>query len=52
MTVEKSSKRMNSFCENQEKDENSCFLAIFGLILALYLTAQPYEFNEITHKGP
>ena len=32
--------------------KNVCFLAIFGLILAKFLTSQPYEFNEIAHKGP
>ena len=28
------------------------FLAIFVLILAMFLTSQPYKFDEITHKGP
>ena len=28
------------------------FLAIFGLNLAMFLTSQPHEFNEIAHKGP
>ena len=28
------------------------FLAIFGLILDMFLTSQPNEFDEITHKGP
>ena len=28
------------------------FVAIFGLILAMFLTSQKYEFDEITHKGP
>ena len=26
------------------------FLAIFGLMLAMFLISQPYEFNEIAHK--
>ena len=42
---------MDSFCKSQ-KSKNSCFLAIFGLILAMFLTSQQYEFDEITHKGP
>ena len=42
---------MNSFCENQQKSKNGCFLAIFGLVLAMFLTAQPNEFNKIAHKG-
>ena len=43
---------MDSFWENRKKSKNDCFLAIFGLILAMFLTSQPYEFNEIAHKGP
>ena len=43
---------MDSFCENQKKSENGCFLGIFGLILAMFLTSQPCEFNEIAHEGP
>ena len=35
-----------------KKSNNDCFLAIFGLNLAMFLTSQPYEFNEIAHKGP
>ena len=35
-----------------KKSKNDCFLAIFGLNLAMFLTSQPYEFNEIAHKGP
>ena len=43
---------MDSFCENQKKSENGGFLGIFGLILAMFLTSQPCEFNEIAHEGP
>ena len=45
------SNHMGSFCKNQKKSKNGCFLAIFGLILAMFLTSQPYEFNEIAHIG-
>ena len=27
------------------------FLAIFGLIYAMFLTSQLYKIDEITHKG-
>ena len=43
------SNRMNSFSKNQTKSKNGCFLAIFGLIQALFLTSQSYEFNGIAH---
>ena len=43
---------MDSLCKNQKKSKNGCFLAIFGLILAMFLTSQQYEFDETTHKGP
>ena len=35
----------------EKKSENGCFLAIFGLILAMFLTSQPYDFNAIAHMG-
>ena len=35
-----------------KKSRKGCFLAIFGLNLAMFLTSQPYEFKEIAHKGP
>ena len=38
--------------KSKKKTKNDCFLAIFGLNLAMFLTSQPYEFNEIAHKGP
>ena len=36
----------------EKKSKKGCFSAIFGLILAMFLTTQLYEFNEIAHKGP
>ena len=36
----------------EKKSKNDCFLATSGLILAIFLTSQPYKFNEIAHKGP
>ena len=35
---------MDSFWENRKKSKNG-FLAIFGLILAMFLTSQPYDFD-------
>ena len=32
--------------------KNDCFLAIFGLILAMFLTSQPYDLDAITQMGP
>ena len=40
------------FVKKSKKSKNDCFLAIFGLNVAMLLTSQPYEFNEIAHKGP
>ena len=42
---------MDSFGENRQKSKNGCFLAIFGLILAMFLTSQPYDFDVIAHIG-
>ena len=42
---------MDSFWENRKKSKNRCFLVIFGLILAMFLTSQPYDFNAIAYKG-
>ena len=42
---------MDSFWENREKSKNGCFLAIFGLILAMFLTSQPYDFDAFAHAG-
>ena len=27
------------------------FLTIFGLILTMFLTSQPYDFDAVAHKG-
>ena len=33
----------------EKKSKNECFLGIFGLILAMFLTSQPYDFDAIAH---
>ena len=38
--------------KSKKNRKMTVFLAIFGLNLAMFLTSQPYEFNEIAHKGP
>ena len=51
MTVKKfRSNRMDSFCENQ-KSRKWLFLATFGLILAMFLTSQSYDFDAFAHAG-
>ena len=35
----------------EKKSKNGCFLAIFGLILSMFLTSQPYDFDAIANKG-
>ena len=42
---------MDSIWENRKKSKNCCFLAIFGLILAMFLTSQPYDFDAFAHAG-
>ena len=42
---------MDSFWENRKKSKTGYFLAIFGLILAMFLTSQPYDFDAIPHMG-
>ena len=42
---------MGSFRENRKKSKNGCFLAIFGLILAMFLTSQQYDFDANAHIG-
>ena len=39
--------RMESFCENL-KSKNGCF---FGLILAMFLTSQSYDFDAFAHAA-
>ena len=50
MTVEIFVRIVWSFCKNQ-KVENGSFLVIFGLILAMFPTSQPYDFDAIAHIG-
>ena len=40
------------FAKIKKSRKITVFLANFGLILAMFLTSQQYEFDEITHKGP
>ena len=42
---------MDSFCEIQIKSKNGCFLAVFGVILAMFLTSQSYDFDDFAHAG-
>ena len=35
----------------EKKIEKWLFLAIFGLILAMFLISQPYDFDAIAHIG-
>ena len=37
--------------KSKKKSKNDCFLAIFGLILAMFLTSQPYDFDAFAHAG-
>ena len=39
---------MDSFWENWKKIEKWLF---FGLILAMFLTSKPYDFDAIAHIG-
>ena len=39
------------FEKKRKKSKNGCFLAIFGLILAMFLTSQPYDFDAFAHAG-
>ena len=43
------SNRKKSICENQKSPNR--FLVIFGLILALLLRSQSYDFDAIAHAG-
>ena len=51
MTVENFVRIVWTVFEKIEKKSNYCFLAIFGLILAMFLTSQPYDFDAIAHIG-
>ena len=43
---------MDSFCENWKKSKNNRLFVIFGLLLALLLKSQSYEFIAFLHIGP
>ena len=51
MTENFRSGRYDGFCANQ-KVEKRLFSGLFGLILAMFLTSQQKEFDQITHKRP
>ena len=52
MTVENFVRIVWTVLEKIEKKlKNYCFLAIFGLTLAMFLTYQPYDFDAIAHMG-
>ena len=34
-----------------QMSKNVCFLAIFGLVLAMFLTSQSYDSDAIAHAG-
>ena len=35
----------------EKKSKNDCFLTRFGLILVMFLTSQPYDFDAFAHAG-
>ena len=35
----------------EKKTKSDCFLAIFGLNLAMFLTSQSYQFDAFAHAG-
>ena len=45
------SNRKHNLWENRKMSKNSCFLVIFGLILALFLTSLSYDFDALAHSG-
>ena len=51
MTVENFVRIVSTVFEKIEKSKNGCFSAIFGLILAIFLTTQSYDFDAIAHTG-
>ena len=51
MTVENFVRIVWTVFEKIEKNRKMSFLAIFGLILAMFLTSQPYDFNATAHIG-
>ena len=52
MTVENFVRIVWAVFEKMDKSPKmAVFLAIFGLILAMFLTFQPYNFDPIAHIG-
>ena len=51
MTVENFVRIVWTVFEKMEKNPKMAFLAIFGLILAMFRTSQPYDFDAFTHAG-
>ena len=45
------SNHMDSLRKSKKNSKNDCFLAIFGLILVVFLTSQSYEFDAFAHAG-
>ena len=50
MTVENFVRIVWTVFEKIEKNRKTTFLAIFGLILAMFLTSQPYDFDATAHN--
>ena len=51
MTVEQFARLIWTVFEKIKKNGKMTFLAIFGLILAMFLTSQQYDFDAIAHIG-
>ena len=51
MTVENFVRIVWRVFEKIKKVEKGCFLAIFGLILTMFLTSQSYDFDAFAHVG-
>ena len=51
MTVENFVRIVWTVFEKIEKKSKNDFLAIFGLILAMFLTSQPYDLDANAHIG-
>ena len=52
MTVKNFVRIVWTVFEKIEKSRKmAVFLAIFGLILAMFLTSQPYDFDAFAHAG-
>ena len=51
MTGEVSFESCGKILSKSKQVEKCLFLAIFGLILAIFLVSQQYEFDAIAHKG-